>query len=173
MKTSTNIVPFFATVLSATLLVGSMSVGAAERAQMTYVKSNMKTVTKSAMTINDGSNHEVKQEVQVSDVVYSDSRFGKVHEIVYITADEVDGNGPHRGHFVDTHSDGWQCYGDFEGSTRTIMKADGSWTASWEGTYRYLGGSGICRNLRGSGKYSGGASSTQTPHEEGTEVREF
>jgi hypothetical protein len=123
--------------------------------------------------INDGSNHEVKQEVQVSDIVYSDPRFGKAEEVVYIVADEVDGSGPHRGHFTDTHADGSQCYGDFEGATRTVAKPDGSWVATWEGTYRYLGGSGICKGLRGSGKYKGGVSSSQPAREEGREVREF
>ena len=160
------------------LFLGSMVAAlsdsaSAERKEMTYVKSNYRTFTKSSTMINDGTNHEVRQEVTVSDIVFSDPRFGKAEEVVYLTADEVDGSGAHKGHFIDTHTDGSQCYGDFEGSTKTVANTDGSWTATWEGTYRYLGGSGICKGLRGTGKYKGGASSTQPVREEGKEVREF
>ena len=160
------------------LLIGSVFIGlglpaTAEKLQMTYVKKNFQTVTKSSTMIADGSNHEVKQEVQISDIAFSDPRFGSAQEVVYIVADEVDGSGPHRGHFIDTHSDGSQCYGDFEGATKTVVKADGSWISSWEGTYRYLGGSGICKGLRGAGKYKGGVSSTTPAQEEGKEAVEF
>lgn len=160
-------------VLIGSLIIGFPAIAAAENLEQTYVKKNFQTVTKSSTTINDGSNHEVKQEVQISDIAFSDPRFGTAQEVVYITADEVDGSGPHRGHFIDTHSDGSQCYGDFEGATKAVAKPDGSWVATWEGTYRVLGGSGICKGLRGSGKYKGGASSTQAAREEGREVLEF
>lgn len=51
------------------LLIGSLIVGlaasasAVERKEMTYAKSNIRTVTKSSTMISDGSNHELKQEV--------------------------------------------------------------------------------------------------------------
>jgi hypothetical protein len=155
------------------LLVGVSGAASAEKREMTYVKSNYRTFTKSSTMISDGTNHEVRQEVTVSDIVFSDPRFGKAEEVVYLTADEVDGSGVHKGHFIDTHTDGSQCYGDFEGHTKTVANADGSWKATWEGTYRYLGGSGICKGLRGGGKYTGSASSTQPAREEGKEVREY
>jgi hypothetical protein len=160
-------------VLACSLMVAMTTPASAEKREMTYVKTNYRTFTKSSSTINDGTAHEVRQEVTVSDIVYSDPRFGKAEEVVYLNADEVDGSGPHKGFFIDTHADGSQCYGDFEGSTKTTANTDGSWSATWEGSYRYLGGSGICKGLRGSGKYKGSASSTQPAREEGKEVREF
>ena len=160
-------------VVIVSLVIGFPGRAAAQKLEQTYAKKNFQTITKSSIMINDGSNHEVRQEVQLSEIAFSDPRFGTAQEIVYITSDEVDGSGPHRGHFIDTHSDGAQCYGDFEGATKTVAKPDGSWVATWEGTYRYLGGSGICKGLRGSGKYKGGASSTQPAREEGKEVLEF
>jgi hypothetical protein len=160
-------------VLACSLMVAMNSPASAEKREMTYVKTNYRTFAKSSTMINDGTNHEVRLEVTVSDIVYSDPKFGKAEEVVYLNADEVDGSGRHTGYFIDTHADGSQCYGDFEGSTKTTANADGSWSATWEGTYRFLGGSGICKGLRGSGKYKGGASSTQPAREEGREVREF
>ena len=161
------------------LLIGSLIIGlaplasVAEELKMTYLKNNFQTITKSSTMISDGSNHELKQEVNLSEITFSDPRFGTAQELVYITADEVDGSGPHFGHFIDTHAGGWQCYGDFKGGTKVVANADGSWVATWEGTYRYLGGSGICKDLRGSGKYTGRASSTEPASEVGKEVVKF
>jgi hypothetical protein len=161
------------------LLIGSLIIGlapsasVAEELEMTYVKSNFRTVTKSSTMISDGSNHELKQQVDASEITFSDPRFGTAQEIVYITADEIDGSGPHFGHFIDTHSGGWHCYGDFKGGTKVVVESDGSWVATWEGTYRYLGGSGICKGLRGSGKYKGRASSTEPATEVGKELVKF
>jgi len=123
--------------------------------------------------INDGTPHEVRQEVTVSDIVYSDPRYGKAEEVVYLVADEVGGSGVHKGFFIDTHADGSQCYGDFEGRIRTVSGTEGSWSSTWEGSYRFLGGSGLCKGVRGTGTYKGSASSTQPAREEGREVREY
>jgi hypothetical protein len=86
-------------VLACSLMVAMTTPASAEKREMTYVKTNYRTFTKSSSTINDGTAHEVRQEVTVSDIVYSDPRFGKAEEVVYLNADEVDGSGPHKGFF--------------------------------------------------------------------------
>lgn len=60
------------------LLIGSLIIGlapsasVAEELEMTYVKSNFRTVTKSSTMISDGSNHELKQQVDASEITFSD-----------------------------------------------------------------------------------------------------
>jgi hypothetical protein len=159
-------------ILSAALCFSSMVV-AGEKKEMTYVKTNSRVITKSSSMLADAPNHEVKQETQVSDIKYSDPSFRITSEVVYMHADELNGSGPHRGHFIDTHEDGSNTYGTFEGMTKTVVNADGSWSANWQGNYKYIGGSGKYKGIKGSGTYKGRASSTEAGIEEGKETIEY
>jgi hypothetical protein len=111
--------------------------------------------------------------VTLSQITYSSPKFGTAQEMVYLNYDYVGGSGPHKGYYVDTYADGSQCYGSFEGMQKVVAGSDGAWEATWEGTYRYLGGTGKCKSIKGSGTYKGGASSTQAAKETGKEVVEF
>ena len=159
-------------IFSAMLCFSSMVV-AGEKKEMTYVKTNSRVITKSSTMLADTPNHEVKQETQVSDLKYSDPSFRIKDEVVYLHADEIDGSGPHRGHFIDTHEDGSHTYGVFDGMTQTVVNADGSWSATWQGNYKYVGGSGKYKGIKGSGTYKGRASSKEPGIEEGKETVEY
>ena len=148
-------------------------VSAAERIEQTFVKENFRVITKSAVQIGDAPDHELRQEVTLGDVTYSDTRFGTTQELVYLTTDEVAGKGRHRGYFVGTHRDGSQCYGEFEGSTKLVTRPDGSWEATWEGAHRYLSGTGKCKGIEGGGTYKGSVSPTRPAREEGRETIRF
>ncbi len=161
-------------LLAAVTILGlGASAHGADQREMTYVKQNYRTHAKSSVSVNDGAGREIRYEVTVSDIVFSDPRYGKAEEVVYLIADEIAGSGVHRGSFMDTHADGSVCVGDFEGKTVTTTKADGSWESVWEGTYRYTGGSGICKGVGGGGKYTGTASPTQAAKEQGREIRKY
>jgi hypothetical protein len=89
---------------------------------------------------------------------------------IEIHYDFVGGMGPHRGHFLE---DGEQVYGTFEGAVKTVAGQDGSWKSTWEGTYRYVGGTGKYKNIKGTGKYKGSIGSKEPFHEEGKETIEY
>ena len=155
--------------------VGSMSLlsEAAEKRDQSYVKSNFRTASKTTVTIGDMPNHELSQEMSVADIKYSNPDFKIKDEWTYIHSDTIDGNGKQSGYYFDTHEDGSTDYGSFQGTVKTTTQGDGSWEATWEGTYQYLGGSGKYKNIKGSGKYKGKASSKEPAREEGRETVEY
>jgi hypothetical protein len=118
-------------IVALAVAVGSTA-DAAEK-QQTYVKTNFMTASKSTLSL--GESHEVTQELVISDIKYSDPAFQTKTEWVYVHTDSIEGSGKQTGYYIDTHEDGSQTYGSFEGTTKTTVKPDGSWQATWEGTY--------------------------------------
>lgn len=143
----------------------------AEKFNHSLVKSNPRTAYRTVATIGPG--HEVGQEMVMSDLKSSNSKFKVKEEWVLIHFDYVDGSGKHRGTFVDFHEDGSQTYGTFEGTQKTVANADGSWVATWEGKYRYAGGSQTYKNVKGGGTYKGKATSTGDYTEDEEESIEY
>lgn len=164
-----------ATLIAAAVLISFGLAGdAAEKRQQTYVKSNFRTGYKTAVPIGDVPNHEIAQELTVADMKYSNPEFKVRDEWAYVQTDSVDGSGTQTGYYVDTHEDGSHTYGTFKGTIKASSKPDGSWKASWEGTYQYVGGSGRYKNIKGSGKYKGSMSSEDPGgREEGQETIEY
>ena len=144
----------------------------AEKFDHTLAKSNPRTLFKSAANIG-GPNHEVGVEMIRSDLTSSNPGFKVVEEWVYNQFDYVDGSGPHRGTFVDFHDDGSQTYGSYEGLQKTVANADGSWVTAWEGKYRYSGGTGKYKNVKGGGTYKGKVTSTGEYSENEKETIEY
>lgn len=161
-------------VLVLVMLFAAMCLAnAAEKTKQSYVKTGFSTGYRTAVPIGDRANHEVGQELTIADIKYSNSDFKARSEWALTQFDYIDGTGKQRGIFIDTHEDGSQTYGTFEGSQRTITQADGTWESVWEGKYRYTGGTGEYKGIRGEGEYRGRASSKSVAREEGTEVLEY
>lgn len=146
---------------------------AGERHTLTYVKTEALTVSRSSFEIGDVPNHTLVQEVQHHRSTFSDPQFTPKDEWVHSLTEETDGTGTHRGHFLQIHEGGDRTYGSFEGHHVTINRPDGSWAVKWEGTYRYLGGSGRYRGIRGEGTYTGRSTPNEPFHEEGKETIEY
>jgi hypothetical protein len=144
----------------------------AAKFDQTSVKSNPRTIFRSAMPIGDNG-HEAGVEMTRSDMKFTDPAFGTAEENVYNQFDYLNGSGPHRGTFIDTYPDGSMTYGTYEGMQKTVANADGSWVATWEGRYRYVGGAGKFANIRGSGTYKGRAASNGEYMEEAKETGEY
>jgi hypothetical protein len=161
---------FLSIIVAFTMAVSPIA-EAAEKSEQSYVKSNYITASKTTLTLGEG--HEVIQEVVISDIKYSDTEFKTKSEWVYVHTDSVEGRGKQTGYYIDTHEDGTQTYGNFEGTIETTVKPDGSWESTWEGTYQYLGGTGKYKNIKGDGQYKGKASSEEPASEEGQEVVEY
>lgn len=150
-----------------------LSVQAAEKKELTYVKTESRSVSKSAFAINDVPNHEVVQEILLQNSKFSSPDFKPVEEWIHIQTDQTDGTGSHKGYYIMFHRGGDQTYGTFEGTHKTVAKDDGSWATTWEGTYRYVGGTGKYKNIKGAGTYKGRASPKEAFYEEGREQIEY
>lgn len=78
------------------IAVALFSLGtAAERIEQTYVKDNFRTGFKSSVMVGDVPNHEIGQELTISEIRYPNPIFGKSEEWVFNQFDYVDGSGPH------------------------------------------------------------------------------
>lgn len=163
------------TVLGLAMALGSLSfcVQAAEKKELTYVKTYAKTVSKSSFMVEDAPNHEILQEVKLHQSRYSSPDFKPVEEWIHVQTDQTDGSGSHKGYFLWVFEGGDQAYGMFDGRHKTLNQADGAWSSTWEGTYRYLGGSGKYKHIRGAGTYKGRASPKEPFYEEGRETIEY
>ena len=146
---------------------------AAEKHAMTYTKTHVQTASKSTFEVGDVPNHNIVLEVSRHVSKFSDPRFSPTEEWVHSLTDEVDGSGTHRGQFIQHHEGGDRTYGTFEGRHSTVTKPDGSWAVNWEGTYKYLGGSGRHRDIRGAGTYSGRSTPAEPFFEQGKETVEY
>lgn len=155
------------------LALAVVASASAESFEQTSIKTNPRVITRSIMPLIDADNHEVGQEVVLSEIKFSHPAFKVKQEWVYSQFDFVGGSGPHRGIFVDVHEDGSQTFGTFEGGQKTVSNADGSWSSTWEGTYEYTGGTGKFKNIKGQGRYKGSISSSTEFREEGWEKGEY
>lgn len=151
----------------------ALTVNAAEKREYNYVRTGDRTAHKTVISIDDVPNHELTQEMGISNLKYPDSNLGESEQWTYATNDLIKGSGVHDGYFIETFTDGSKRYGDYEGTTKTITRVDGSWESTWQGTYKYLGGSGRFKGIKGAGTYKGRVSSTEAMREEGHEVVEF
>ena len=157
-----------------TAVFGASSFSAqAEKREQTSTKTNQRSMTKSSVTIGDVPNHEVYQETLISSMRYSNPDFKINEEWVYSQTDQVDGSGTHRCYWIDFHQGGEQTYGTCEGAHKTVPTADGGWLSTWEGKYRYVGGTGKYKNIKGSGTYKGKVGSKEAFIEEAREQIEF
>lgn len=162
-----------ALILMVGLGFGLMGDAAADKIDQTYVKSNIRTVSTSSFVVDEARKHEITQNVVVSDLKSSNPAFRVKEEWNYGHTDTIDGSGTETGYFIDTHEDGSITYGTYEGRIKTTSKPDGSWESASEGTYKYTGGSGKYKNIKGNGTYKFTQPSTGHGREEGRETIEF
>jgi hypothetical protein len=82
----------------------------------------------------------------------------RYEEYLYGQADQVAGTGSHKGYTMKIYPNGDRGYGTYEGTHKMITKGDGSWEATYEGTWKWTSGTGKFKNLKGNGTYKGKAS---------------
>ena len=112
-------------------------------------------VSETKMFPGDKPEHELTlatiQEVDYS----SDPDFNNVQVTAIGFSDYVAGNGNHWGHRVITHPNGDKTSMSYEGTTKTMMKSDGPPETTFEGKWRYTGGTGKFKGIIGGGTYKG------------------
>jgi hypothetical protein len=85
----------------------------------------------------------------------SDPEWNDVRVTGFFFADYSGMTGANRGHeFVD-HPGGDRTFDAFEGVSHGVMKPDGTWEATFEGTWRFTGGTGRYAGITGGGTFRG------------------
>jgi hypothetical protein len=171
MKSATSAV--VGAILAAVMALSVLPVHAGQKKEMSYVKTYSKSTSKSSFAIDDVPNHEVVQEVVLQKSKFSSPDFDPIEEWIHIQTDQIDGSGSHKGYYIEIHPGGEQTYGTFDGTHKTVVKENGSWASTWQGTYRYVGGTGKYKNIQGGGTYKGRASPQEPFYEEGRQTVEY
>jgi hypothetical protein len=160
-------------ILAAGMAFSGGSTQAAQKKEISYIKTYSKSISKSSFAIDNVPNHEVVQELILQKSRFSSPDFAPEEEWIHLQTDQTDGTGSHRGYYIEIHPGGEQTYGTFDGTHKTVAKDDGSWSSTWEGTYRYVGGTGKYKNIKGGGTYRGRASPKEPFYEEGRQTIEY
>jgi hypothetical protein len=80
----------------------------------------------------------------------SDPLFQNVEISYWGTSDLLNGSGPQSGYWCNNHADGDRNWGTFEGKVTTSGQK-----VSMEGTFKWTGGTGKFKGIRGGGTYKG------------------
>ena len=120
-------------------------------------------ISRTVVSLGDDPKHElVLLEINRTTTTSSDPDFNETEQFDYTQLDEVAGTGTHRGYFVRHYKNGDTEYGTYEGTHKSTFKEDGSFLeATWEGTYKVIGGTGKFKNAKGSGTYRGKATAQE------------
>ena len=70
-------------------------------------------------------------------------------------SDYTAGSGEHWGHRKTTHPNGDLSFGTYEGTTTTIVDGEGTPHTTFQGMWKFTGGTGKFSNASGGGTYSG------------------
>ncbi len=103
-----------------------------------------------ALVLHDVSNHDLNL-IEVRGVQKSpDEKWNDCKITYWGTADLIAGSGTQSGYFVNDHPDGDRDFGTFEGRIVTSGAE-----VTLEGTWKFTGGTGKFRGLKGGGTYTG------------------
>src|SRR5262249_15409484 len=108
MKFGTSTV--FGVILALTLGSVGLISHAAEKKDLTYVKTYSKSISKSSFAIDDVPNHEILQELMAQHSKYSSADFQPVEEWLHTQTDQRDGSGTHKGYYILIFQNGEQTY---------------------------------------------------------------
>ena len=114
-------------------------------------------ISRTVVSPGDDPKHELVLWIGRETTTSPDPDVNGTETMKYAQDDQVAGTGPHRGYYRRLYKNGDTDYGSFEGMTKTTFKEDGSWEATWEGTYKTTGGTGKFKNIKGGGTYRGKA----------------
>jgi len=108
------------------------------------------------MQPGDKPGHELTMARRMDTISYSDPTFSSGQAIVASVSDYTAGSGAHRGYFAITHPVGDRTFSSYEGMTKATPKPAGPAEVTFEGTWRYTGGTGKFEGITGGGTYKGG-----------------
>lgn len=131
------------------------SAEAGEKRTFSFTKTLVRDVSKNDIIPGDNPKHKMTQWVRISSVKYSDSEFRSSEDWGYGQVDSYAGTGTHRGYTVSIYENGDQTFQKWEGTHKTTIIENGGWESKYEGTYKYLGGTGKFENIKGEGVYRG------------------
>jgi hypothetical protein len=143
----------------ATFLVVSLSFSAqaGEKKKITGTNKPGPPISKTVVSPGDDPKHELNLTIRRDTTTSSDPDWDGTEEMVYDYGDSVAGTGTHRGYTRRLYKNGDTTYGSFEGAHKTTKKEDGSSETTWEGTWKFTGGTGKFKDVKGGGTYRGKA----------------
>jgi hypothetical protein len=146
-------------VIAALVVVSlNFSAQAGEKKKVMGTNKEGPNIVRTVISPGDDPKHEVVVlRIRRDTTTSSDPDLDGTEQIVYDQTDQVAGTGTHSGYYIRHYKNGDTDYGPYEGTHKTTFKEDGSWEATWEGSYKVAGGTGKFKNIKGGGTYRGKA----------------
>ncbi len=139
------------TVAAVTLFGLSLSVDAAEKHKQSGRNTFEHEISRTTSAIADVPGHQLVHATSIYSQTSSDPDFQGTVIRDFSQSDEINGTGKFRGYADQTHKNGDKSYWQYEGSQKTMTKADGSWELTAETRFWAVGGTGKFKALKGGG----------------------
>jgi hypothetical protein len=133
----------------------SFSAQAGEKKKITGTNKFGPFISRTVVSPGDDPKHELVLFIRRDTTTSSDPDWDGTEVMVYGQSDEVAGTGTHRGYNRRLYKNGDTTYSSYEGTHKTTVKEDGSRETTIEGTYKFTGGTGKFKNIKGGGTYRG------------------
>jgi len=96
--------------------------------------------------------------------------FNIVEERIYDQSETIAGDGKHRGVAIDKFKNGDIAINEYEGTHKVVTKGNDDWEVHYEGKFKFIGGTGKFKNLKGGGTYKGHITPKSLKEEDEAEV---
>lgn len=144
-----------ATTLVLLTAVGGLQAQAAEDQEVIYTKNTRQTLSESKADPGYPGTGELAQQVFRDTDVEAPQDFPVIETRIYNQDNTVGGDGTHKGYEVLIFKNGDVAYSQYEGTHKVTVKEDGAWEVNYEGTQSFIGGTGMYKNIKGPGTYTG------------------
>jgi hypothetical protein len=102
----------------------------------------------------DRPDHEMIQAIRTHVISSNDADFDGSEQTVYAHQDAYAGSGTSVGYFLYTLKSGEKIWAKFD-SVYSTTPTQSSWEATYQGVFRFVGGTGKYANIHGGGHYEG------------------
>jgi hypothetical protein len=144
----------FLSVAAAATLMAPSQRAYAEMKAVTATGTAVAVRSETTMYPGDSPQHLITVRTRLDKWTSSDPNFDGALVNFYTYEDYTGLSGPHRGYNATARQDD-QMFASFEGTTDGRLNPDGSPNATFQGKFRFIGGTGKFKGLAGSGTYTG------------------
>ena len=141
--------------VSSTLLLLYAQAAGAQPKKVTGTGKVDAALSETEMLPGDDPNHAIKLARMSFAYTSDDPLIGNFKSSVVEVSDYTAGNGMHRGWETGLHDNGDKLFFVYDGVTKTVLKTDRAPDITFEGRWRYTGGTGRFAGITGEGTYKG------------------
>jgi hypothetical protein len=143
------------TVIAAVALLLMSHSATAEKIDCSNSKKSKQEISSRAIEPGDRPDRRMRQFVRIDISSSKNSEWDGAEQTVYGHSDSVATEGTHAGYSVATLKSGEKVWAKFEGVHYVVSRDGNAWERHTQGVFRFIGGTGKYKTIRGGGYYLG------------------